>query len=132
MSFFPHALSRALDVSSLRHRTIASNIANVDTPGYKSKEVQFDAVLQEALNRSDGLRAYRTDERHVPFRAQRGAPVRPMIVSNPYTTVQHNGNNVDMDYEMNQLAKNQIYYHALIDRVNGHFNKLQTVISEGR
>lgn len=44
----------------------------------------------------------------------------------------HNGNNVDIDFEMSQMAQNQIYYNALIDRLNGQFNSIKTVLGSGR
>lgn len=43
----------------------------------------------------------------------------------------HNGNNVDIDKEMAELAENQIYYNGLVDRINGKFGSLQTVIRGG-
>ena len=51
---------------------------------------------------------------------------------NNTTTYKPNGNNVDMDLEMAELAKNQLWFNALTERVNGKFNTLRTVINEGR
>ena len=48
------------------------------------------------------------------------------------STYNHNGNSVDMDQEMAELAKNQIYYNALMERINGKFAVLQTVIRGGK
>lgn len=42
------------------------------------------------------------------------------------------GNNVDIDIEMGNLAKNTIQYHVLAQRISDHFNKLKTVIRDGR
>ncbi len=44
----------------------------------------------------------------------------------------HNKNNVDLDKEMSDLAQNQIYYNALVERLNGKFNSLKTVIKGGK
>ncbi|GGK13819.1 flagellar basal body rod protein FlgB [Caldalkalibacillus thermarum] len=123
-------VEKALDASALRHKALASNIANVDTPFYKRRDVSFEAELQRAVRRGQTLSAYRTDPRHIPFKHQTLA--EPQIVIDRHTTYNHNGNNVDLDVEMAELAKNQIKYHALVDRANGHFKKLKTVINEGR
>ncbi|MGO4887787.1 flagellar basal body rod protein FlgB [Anaerobacillus sp. MEB173] len=113
-------LEQALNNASLRQKTISQNVANVDTPNYKSKQVIFKNHLNEAMN------AHRTDERHFQFSSSnKGGPV---IKTMNNTFVNHNGNNVDIDYEMAEMAKNQIYYNALIDRMNGRFSSLKTVL----
>ncbi|MDQ0337259.1 flagellar basal-body rod protein FlgB [Caldalkalibacillus uzonensis] len=124
-------VEKALDAAALRHTTIASNIANADTPYYKRRDVSFAAELQKAVDRrNQSLSAYRTDRRHLPFKHQ--TSLEPRVIIDQHTMYNHNGNNVDMDFEMAELAKNQIKYHALIDRANGHLQKLRTVINEGR
>ena len=50
----------------------------------------------------------------------------------PIYRYSHNGNGVDMDKEQANLATNQIYYNALVDRMNGKLNTLQNVIKGGR
>ena len=54
-------LHRALDASNLRQETVSSNIANVNTPGYKAKRVEFESLLKDAM---DGTGLQRTNERH--------------------------------------------------------------------
>lgn len=122
-----HTLERALDYSGLRNETIANNIANVDTPNYKSKDVVFKNMLHDAMKSS--LEAKRTHKKHLPF-TNHNAPYQ--IVTNRNTAYSHNGNNVDVDKEMSNLAKNQIYYRSMVDRLNGKFNTLQTVVRGGR
>lgn len=139
MNLFPasfQSLERSLDASSLRQRTIASNIANVDTPNYKSKAISFENELAKELVKAggskQGLQAYRTNAQHIPFSNQAGQSMQPQVVQQTGTMMNHNGNNVDIDLEMAQMAKNQIQYQALVDKVNGHLGKLHSVISEGR
>ncbi|MFM1650809.1 flagellar basal body rod protein FlgB [Brevibacillus sp. B_LB10_24] len=127
-------LARSLDVGMLRQRTIANNIANMDTPQFKSKQVVFEDLLHQQLSEAggSGLAAYRTDPRHLSFGSgQAGAIPAPQIVSNPDALVQNNGNDVDVEYEMNQLAKNTIWYNGLVQMTNGYFTKLKTVIDGG-
>lgn len=122
-------LERSLDYSALKNRTISNNIANVDTPNYKSKEVSFKNVLTDQLENT--FQAKRTNSRHIPFQSD-SAQDSFQVVTNSNTTYNHNGNNVDIDKEMSELAKNQIYYQSVVDRLNGKFSSLQTVIRGGR
>jgi flagellar basal-body rod protein FlgB len=55
-----------------------------------------------------------------------------MIVNNNQVSYNENGNSVDIDKEMADLAANQIYYNALTERINGKFSTLQNVIRGGK
>jgi flagellar basal-body rod protein FlgB len=132
-SFHLQVLERSLDTAMLRQRTIANNIANVDTPQFKSKHVVFEELLQQELAGTSGqpkLEAYRTNERHIPFNGTGTLPM-PQIVSNADNMMQHNGNDVDLEFEMNELAKNQIWYNGLTQLTAGYFQKLRSVIEGG-
>ncbi|WP_078430708.1 flagellar basal body rod protein FlgB [Alkalihalobacterium alkalinitrilicum] len=122
-------LEKALDGAALRQRTISHNIANVDTPNYKTKKVNFQHTLDQAVSQNS-FNAIRTDNRHMNFSTGKQREAYVTSVNN--TMYNHNLNNVDIDKEMSALAENQIYYNALIDRLNGRFNSLQTVIKGGK
>lgn len=125
-------LERSLDAGTLRHRTILNNVANIDTPYFKSKQVVFEEILQSQMSGSGRkLESHQTDSRHFAFGQARGRVPAPQIISNPQAFVQNNGNDVDLEYEMNQLAKNQIWYNGLAQMTNGYFTKLKTVIDGG-
>jgi len=119
-------LEQGLRYASLRQQAIADNIANADTPGYKAKDVRFQAEFDRALR----LEAKRTNPNHFPFRNEQNGKI--IVTTNANISYNHNGNSVDIDQEMSKLAENQIYYNALIERVNGKFNTLQTVIKGGK
>ncbi|MFD1018176.1 flagellar basal body rod protein FlgB [Thalassobacillus hwangdonensis] len=121
-------LEQSLDYSARKNKAISNNIANVDTPGYKAESVQFKEVFDSELG--SGFEAKRTHERHLPFGTSEHMPYR--VLKDRQTTYNHNGNNVDIDKEMNELAKNQIYYQAVVDRINGKFRSMQSVIKGGR
>lgn len=120
-------LQKSLDYASTRNNVIASNIANVDTPNYKAKDVQFKDMLANELSKT--TEAKRTDPRHLPFDSDSSTGYR--VFKKTGTSYNHNGNNVDIDKEMTELAKNQIYYQGLTDRINGKFKSLQTVLRGG-
>jgi len=120
-------LEHGLKYASLKNKTIAQNIANVDTPNYKAKDVSFKKLLSEENQKQ--IRAYKTDFRHFDFVIK---PSTHVVYSYENYQYRHNGNGVDMDQEMADLAKNTIYYNALIDRINGKFSSLNTVIKGGK
>lgn len=120
-------LERALDYSSLKHKVISQNIANVDTPKYKAKDVSFKSIFQSTLNQT--MQAHRSDVRHFEFQQK---DTHPAILTRNHVQYNHNGNSVDLDKEMAESATNQIYFHAVTDRLNGKFTSLQNVIKGGK
>jgi len=121
-------LEQALNYSSTKQKVIAQNISNADTPNYKSKEVSFKSALQNAMDQS--MQAKQTDARHFEFKGQQTNGIA--ITTNQNTSYNNNGNNVDVDKEMADLATNQIYYNALTERISGKFQTLQSVIRGGK
>ncbi|MFY3793412.1 flagellar basal body rod protein FlgB [Ureibacillus sp. MALMAid1270] len=122
-----NSLEKGLQYASLKNKTIAQNIANVDTPNYKAKDVSFKQVLQDEETKL--ISAYRTDVRHYDFAITQ---TKSSITSYENFRYRNDGNGVDMDVEQAELAENTIYYNALIDRINGKLNTLNTVIKGGR
>lgn len=120
-------LEGALDFASKRNEMISNNIANSDTPYYKSKDVLFKSHLKKAMENQ--LDNKRTHQKHYKFSTV-NEPFQ--VVTNRHTTFNHNGNNVDMDREMSNLAKNQVYYQGVVDNLNTKFHQLQSVIRGGR
>ena|SRR5690625_707712 len=122
-----NTLEHALHFSSKRNTVISNNIANVDTPNYKAQDVVFNDVLHNTLHQQ--TQAKRTHPQHLPFSTVNKGY---QTITNKNTIYTNNLNNVDIDKEMTNLAKNQIYYRSLVDRLNGKFNTLQTVVRGGR
>lgn len=122
-------LEQALSASSLRQKVISNNIANVNTPGYKKSEVLFEDMLQSALS-GNKMPMLQTNERHLPLK-QSGFPT-PKINNISNTSIRMDGNNVDIDGEMAELAKNNIYYNAVVQQLGSYFSGIKTAIKEGR
>lgn len=120
------SLENSLHYSTMKNNVISNNIANIDTPNYKAQNVAFKNVLQEE---SSKLQLQQTDRQHIPSSENRHTHA---IVTNQHTMYNHNGNNVDVDKEMADLAENQIYYRSLVDRLNGKFQTLQKVVRGGK
>jgi len=127
-------LQNALQVSNLRQQVYANNIANADTPGYKRQDVSFESLLKSAmmepLNASgSGAQGLNTTTVTPNFAAM--AQIQPNIVTDTSTTVDNNGNNVDVDAEMSRLAENQIRYNALTQDIRTRLTRMQTAINGG-
>jgi flagellar basal-body rod protein FlgB len=117
-------MSRALDASALRHKSISNNIANVDTPNYQPTKVAFEEMLKKEL--SGSFVGNRTDNKHMVIGASGSIPAPELVKTN--TVLKNNGNGVDLDYEMTEMSKNSIWYQSLTYSINEEFNLLKTVI----
>ncbi|WP_018130241.1 flagellar basal body rod protein FlgB [Effusibacillus pohliae] len=123
---------RTLDAASLRQKELANNIANVDTPNFKRSDISFESTLQAYLEQKNApIQLLQTDPRHIPAGPRSISQIQPEIIVENSTAVNNNGNNVDIDSEMTQLAVNQIKYNAVVQLISGHFNKLRTAIQGG-
>ncbi len=118
-----NVLDKAADASWIRNEAISNNIANVDTPGYKRQDVNFEEQLRKAMKNS---RYKSIDERVKNINLNRLNP----ITYRDYATLSYrlDGNNVDIDTENVELASNQIRYQGLTDSITKHFEGLQTVM----
>ena len=119
---FPRSnLQKALDAAWLRNEVISNNIANVDTPGYKRKAVKFEEFL------SSEMKTGRIGKGRKRFQSPQ------ITVSRDYSTLSYrsDGNNVDIENEMAELATNSLRYNTLIQKMNGDFQNLRKVIRGG-
>lgn len=113
-------LQRALQAAALRQAVLAHNVANANTPGFKRSRVDFESHLQAALA------ARAAGEPADP------AGVAPVVAVEPGSVGRADGNNVDIELEMTQMAVNQIWHAALTRQVSDHFSRLRLAIFEGR
>ncbi|MEO7426006.1 MAG: flagellar basal body rod protein FlgB [Fibrobacteria bacterium] len=117
---------KSLDATVLRGKAIAENLANVGTPGYLRKEVNFEDQLQNALKAK--LAATTDQDPHMP--AGKGidlAKIQAFIYQPKDATLPGEINNVDVDMEGAKMAENQIYYNFLTKFVG--FDKMNSAIS---
>ena len=120
-----NVLDKALDASNLRETVLTNNIANVDTPGYKRREVDVASLLREELDKTkwesldqkvDKLNLTRLNATAHYDRAAYGYDYRL------------DGNNVDIDTEEVELASEQLRYQLLADSVTQEFSRMKTAI----
>ncbi|WP_291291761.1 flagellar basal body rod protein FlgB [Enterococcus sp.] len=113
-------LKTTLAVSAKRAELISSNIANVNTDGYKAKRVEFESELNQAIAASTKQSAKEEDIL---------SQVQPRVTQNSNTSVKDNGNNVDLEVEMLDQAANGLYYSALTAQINGRLQMMNLVLS---
>lgn len=120
---YVNVLDKAADASWVRNETINNNIANVDTPGYKRQEVQFESVLRSELKNS---RYTDLDNKVENVKLSR---LRSNVVTDSASySYRIDGNNVDIDTENVELASNQIKYNGLISSISNEFTRLKSVL----
>ncbi|MBQ4483005.1 MAG: flagellar basal body rod protein FlgB [Lachnospiraceae bacterium] len=115
-------ITKAADASALRNKTIANNIANIDTPHYKRQDVSFAANLQQALKNS---RFEKLDQKVASLNTNRLRGV--VFTDNDAFSYRLDGNNVDVDTENVYMAENQLMYQGLTKSLSSEFQHFQTV-----
>ena len=123
-------VEKVLDLRLQRQNVVMANIANVNTPSYKSRKLAFEEDLQSALQLDQRGKLARTSENHLPstfdvngFQGKGISEYKPRTIYGEDT--------VDLDKEMGEMAKNSMMYNALADIIAKNFSGLQTVIQDG-
>ncbi len=121
---------KVMDLRLQRQNLVASNLANVNTPGYKEKTLEFEDSLQKALNKDARGKMTKTNKMHVPanFEANK---FNGTTLSNFEPRVIHGENPVDLDKEMVTMTKNSLAYNALTQIIKKDFQGMQKVIQDG-
>lgn len=122
-------LARGLDYSMVRQRVLAENVANVETPRYKRKDVDFVGVFQEVLDKKSTLPLSVTHPRH--FGASNESTEGFNTVEEGYS-VRQDRSGVDVEKEMVLVLENALYYQALARMMSDKFGLLRTVVREVR
>ena len=104
-------LESFLSLTNRRQTVIVSNMANIDTPGYRTQDLNFQAEMTKAMDSTPG------SEPHVTMHAVQGLLERP------------DGNNVDMDRESTLLAEAQLQYQLGTQLLKGRFHALMAAIN---
>jgi flagellar basal-body rod protein FlgB len=106
-------LERFLDLATFRQTLVAANLANIDTPGFRTRDVAFQSELAWASS----------DE----FKSQMRPFVRPVygLIERP------DGNNVSLDREGLLLAQTQLQYKAAIEFIRAEFRRMHAAINDG-
>src|SRR6188474_2018210 len=107
-------LSKLVDVTQLRHRALAQNVANVNTPGYRRLDVRFEDALAGQLY-AKGDSAVKS--------------LRPDVVEDQTTTPRLDGNNVEIDLEMMRLNKNTLLGNSYLQLLTTKLGMMKRAIN---
>ena len=122
---YTNILDKAADASWMRENVITNNIANIDTPGYKRQDVDFESVLQKAL----GKTKYSSLDKKVRELTQ----ALGKLTTTSYTDAANysyrlDRNNVDENTENAELASESLRYQLLTTAITNNFSRMQTVL----
>ena len=104
-----HSLERYLDLVSARQKLVASNVANADTPGYKTKDLDFQFEFASAI---DGE--------------------KPNVIEPAGLTTRNDGNNVSLDRESRLLSENAMRFNLASSLYKAQIRALRSAIQEGK
>jgi flagellar basal-body rod protein FlgB len=110
-------LEAGIRAESLRHKAIASNVANLQTPGYRRIDVRFEKLLAKALKSSAPV-----DLREI----------EPQLHQPNQTPVKSNGNDVHLETEVGELVKNSLRHEAYIRLLDKKYNQIELAIDLSR
>lgn len=103
-------LETYLDALSSRQKLVARNIANADTPGYKTQDIDFQSVVNNAVQGS----------------------FSPAIIEPAGLATKNDGNNVNLDHQARLLAENDIRFNIATQLLRGQIHEIREAITEGR
>lgn len=112
------ALGAAINFRQLNQNVISSNIANAETPGYKAKKLDFEDALARAVDIHGLGRMHTGHKDHFPVNGSSISRVRADVYDNPDVAINNDGNTVDLEREMAELAENSILYRAAVQLIN--------------
>jgi flagellar basal-body rod protein FlgB len=111
-------MEKSLDALWLRQKVISNNIANVDTPDFKSSEVVFDELLDKSMLVSQGSK-----KAEIPD---------AKIVQDTKTSAGEDGNNVDIDKENIELYRVQIQYEYMVRKLTAEYSNIKIALTGGK
>lgn len=116
-------LETALRMASLRQKFIASNLSNIETPGYRAKDIKFFDYLQSALPQDTELKT--TNSKHLTS-SKDTTEIKPK--EEILGTEKPDGNNVDLDVEMAKLKFTKSYYQTASSLLKHKYQMILSVI----
>ena len=130
-------LGKSLDLRSIKHNTIVSNITNADTPGYNSFDLVFEDEIQKITGAGDEVGMRRTHKGHFPVESaainngEAMDNIEYKTEKPPLVNLRADGNTVDIDKEMSKLSENSLMYNASAQILSKKFQLLKSVITGG-
>ena len=125
------AMERFMDLSVQRQKLISSNLSNIDTPAYKTVDIDFEQELQ-LMMQGQGISTTVTNARHIPVSSGTNGQSLGQPKEVEGLTLRNDLNNVNIDREMSELSTNAMKFSAVAQMIAGKFRTLKSAILEGR
>lgn len=125
------ALSRGLGYRSANHNVISGNLANIDTPGYRPKDLVFNEELQKAFERR-AVVPVRTNPKHFSHYTGALGDSEPSYTLVARKAVKTKTNQFNIDREMSRMVQNNLLFEASAKLLEKKFEALRTAIESGR
>ncbi|HSE59743.1 MAG TPA: flagellar basal body rod protein FlgB [Nitrospiraceae bacterium] len=125
-------IERTLDLRAARHQVIVSNIANEETPGYRSKDMRFQDALTSAAQGRPGVSLVATHRRHLGVRGDAIAGAAGRVVETGEGDLPLDANTVNLEIEMAKLSDNAMQYNTAATIMGARLRQLLGAIREGR
>lgn len=122
---YTNILDKAADASWMRENVITNNIANIDTPGYKRQDVDFESVLQKALGKT---KYSSLDKKVRELNQDLGKLTTTSYTDAANYSYRLDRNNVDENIENAELASESLRYQLLTTAITNNFSRMQTVL----
>lgn len=122
---YTNILDKAADASWMRENVITNNIANIDTPGYKRQDVDFESVLQKALGKT---KYSSLDKKVRELNQDLGKLTTTSYTDAANYSYRLDRNNVDENTENAELASESLRYQLLTTSITNNFSRMQTVL----
>ncbi len=119
-------LEQGIDGASKRQSHISNNIANADTPGYKREDIDFKSALRKMAGPERGHSLSKTRNNHLAGRQNYNSGLNNFKERN--TSFRVDGSNVDIEREMAEMAKNNVYFDTLAQQLDASFNRIHSVL----
>lgn len=126
-------LERSLNHRLNKHNVIVGNLTNANTPGYRAMGYDFESQLSAAVSEQDASMMRTTNSAHVRRPGLNGdGDVKADLFVKPTESIGNDGNTVDVDQEMADLAWNQTAYRATVELLNRKMAMMRYGINGGR
>lgn len=125
-SSITNKLFEQLNFRGERQKVISSNIANINTPNYKTKELVFEDELSSSISNNLQLKA--TNSRHISNFNLSSLNSNPKLIDVKNLEEQNDGNNVNLDTQMSEMSKNKILFDAIQSSIKRDSRLFRSVI----
>jgi len=118
-------LFQQLNFRGEKQKVISSNIANINTPNYKTKDLVFENELNNATNL---ISLKQTNSKHMNLVGSTSTDNNPKLIEVSGLQEQNDGNNVNLDTQMSEMSKNKVLFDAIQSSIKRDSRLFRSVI----